>query len=629
MDKPKIQIVEDETIVAFDIKRNLESKDYDVVAVVPTGEEAIEAARFFNPDVILMDIMLKGKMDGTEAASIIRDEFDIPIIFLTASTDTLTVDRAKLSIPYGYITKPLVLRELLTTIEITLYRSKIEKLLKEKDLWIRSTVNSIDEAIIAVDEKENIRFMNSRAEQIICENLVNCIGKHLDKVYQTQPDYSNEWLIYAIKDFPENQEDLFKSKLLQTKSRGLIPIEEIISVVTDDKGNILGKSIIFKDLTEKRRAELSAITASNFYISLLEEFPALIWRANEDGYFNYFNKTWLNFTGNLIEDEIYKGWYGNIHPDDRYNFDKDFMENFNSRTRFHTEFRLRGKNKMYRWMYCVGNPFYNLKKEFSGFIGVSVDITERKELETELLNAKQSAESADRAKSLFISNMSHEIRTPLNGIIGLTDLLAETKLDLEQRELLNMSKQSANLLLSLLNNLLDVSKMEFGKEKVVNHQFNLVNAIEEVIDPFIVQASAKKIFVEKDVENITQKKLVGDKAKIQQILNNLLSNALKFTESGTIKLKVFNENGHSTDKSLFHFVVSDTGIGIPENQHQKVFESFTQVDPTSTRKYSGTGLGLAIVKRLVDLLEGKIDLKSKLGEGSEFHVALPLVINNN
>ncbi|HRI47617.1 MAG TPA: ATP-binding protein, partial [Ignavibacteriaceae bacterium] len=324
-----------------------------------------------------------------------------------------------------------------------------------------------------------------------------------------------------------------------------------------------------------------------------------------------------------------KGWYGNIHPDDRYNFDKDFMENFNSRTRFHTEFRLRGKNKMYRWMYCVGNPFYNLKKEFSGFIGVSVDITERKELETELLNAKQSAESADRAKSLFISNMSHEIRTPLNGIIGLSDLLAETKLDLEQRELLNMSKQSANLLLSLLNNLLDVSKMEFGKEKVVNHQFNLVNAIEEVIDPFIVQASAKKIFVEKDVENITQKKLVGDKAKIQQILNNLLSNALKFTESGTIKLKVFNENGHSTDKSLFHFVVSDTGIGIPENQHQKVFESFTQVDPTSTRKYSGTGLGLAIVKRLVDLLEGKIDLKSKLGEGSEFHVALPLLINNN
>jgi PAS domain S-box-containing protein len=632
MYKPKILIVEDEAIVAFDIRKNLESKDYDIIAAAQSGEEAVEAAQLFSPDIVLMDIMLKGKMDGIEAASIIKRNLNIPVIFLTASNDQSTVQRAKLSIPYGYVSKPIVYRELFTNIEITLYRSQIEKQIKEKDLWICATVQSLEEAIITVDSKNIIRFMNNRSEEILSSSLVDCVGKHIDEVYQTQADYSNEWLINAIKDFPKNKEELLKSKLLQSKTQGLIPIEEIKSVVTDEKGNILGITIIFKDLSEKRKAELTAQTASNFYITLLEEFPALIWRANEDGYFNYFNKTWLNYTGKAIEDEIYKGWYSHLYVDDKQKFDDSFTESFHRKEQFVIEFRLKNHSGNFRWMYCVGNPFYNLKNEFTGFIGVCVDITERKEIEEQLLKAKQSAEAADKAKSYFISNMSHEVRTPLNGIIGLSDLLAETELNTEQKLLCNMLKQSSNVLMSLLNNLLDVSRMEFGKEKVINRPFNIVQAIEEIIDPFIIQASSKKLFIEKELKEISYKKLIGDKAKVQQILSNLLNNAFKFTEFGTIKLKAYPENGSPSQKDcskvVYHFIVSDTGIGIPEEDHERIFDSFIQVDPTSTRKYSGTGLGLAIVKRLVGLLDGEITVKSKVSIGSEFHVTLPFEIHN-
>jgi PAS domain S-box-containing protein len=632
MNKPKILIVEDEAIVAFDIKKNLELKDYDIVAIAQSGEDAIEAVKLFNPDVILMDIRLKGKMDGIEAASIIKSNSHIPVIFLTASSDEATVKRAKHSIPYGYVSKPIDYRELFTNIEITLYRSQNESQIREKDLWMNATVQSLEEAIITVDEKNIVRFMNNRAESILCSSPADCIGKHIDEIYETQADYSNEWLIYTIKDFPKNKEELLKAKLLRTKSRGLIPIEEIKSVVTDEKGKILGITIIFKDLTEKRKAELIALSASNFYLSLLEEFPALIWRANEDGYFNYFNKTWLNFTGQPIENEIYKGWYNNLYEEDVEKFDALFMEFFTKREQLILEFRLKNQTDKFRWMYCVANPFYNLKDEFTGFIGVCIDITERKEIEEQLLKAKQAAEAADKAKSYFISNMSHEVRTPLNGIIGLTDLLAETKTDDEQKMLCDMLKQSSNVLMTLLNNLLDVSKMEFGKEKIVNRPFNIINAIDEIIDPFIIQAGSKKLFVEKELKVITNKNVISDKSKVQQILGNLLNNAFKFTEFGTIKLQVFTENGNPDvgewSKIVYHFVISDTGIGIPEDQHEKIFESFTQVDPSSTRKYSGSGLGLAIVKRLVGLLGGEISLKSKIGTGSEFHVILPFEIQN-
>jgi len=284
---------------------------------------------------------------------------------------------------------------------------------------------------------------------------------------------------------------------------------------------------------------------------------------------------------------------------------------------------------------CQNNIKYVLCKVKSIFekgvllkiIGTIQDITDRKNFERELIRAKDIAENAARSKAEFLAMMSHEIRTPLNGVLGMADLLTNTKLNVEQEEYVETIKQAGSSLLTILNDILDFSKIEAKSMELEMNMFDIHKCIDETVTLFTSKAIEKKIEILSYIEPSIPETLIGDETRIKQIIVNLLSNAVKFTERGEVILSVtmLSQKNNYVD---LRFSVKDTGIGIPKEMIGKLFTPFTQGDSSTSRKYGGTGLGLSICYKLVELMNGKIGVTSQVGEGSEFYFRIKLKVSD-
>ncbi len=259
-------------------------------------------------------------------------------------------------------------------------------------------------------------------------------------------------------------------------------------------------------------------------------------------------------------------------------------------------------------------------KEKDAIIGAVItfqDITERRDIESAIVEARNAAIESARTKTAFLANMSHEIRTPLNGVIGMTGLLLDTNLSLEQLHYTNIIKQSADLLLEIVNEILDFSKIEAGKMELEQIMFDLSELLNGIIEFFKLEAKRKGLRIKLEISDNVPTIICGDSSRLRQIFNNLISNAIKFTDSGKITVKV-SKQAENDEEIVLKFVVADTGMGISKDKQNFLFQPFTQSDVSTTRRFGGTGLGLAISKQLAGMMNGEIGVESELNQGSKF-----------
>jgi len=294
---------------------------------------------------------------------------------------------------------------------------------------------------------------------------------------------------------------------------------------------------------------------------------------------------------------------------------------------------LSGQNENYvradgtlEWLNWDVRPWYEDNGSIGGIIILTEIITEKKQTENALQSAKEEASRSSRAKSVFLANMSHEIRTPLNSILGLSDLLSQTSLEEEQKNQIQIIQRSGEVLLSLINNVLDLSRIESGSMSLESSRFSLLDLVSNVVNMFHYQAKEKNLRLHSFVDQKLAK-FIGDPGRIVQILINVLGNAVKFTNSGSVAIFVEpNKTGH---KGNVLITIRDTGVGIEDSKQHEIFDNFNQGEDANIRNFGGSGLGLAITKNLVDLMDGEIWFNSQQGKGSSFFISLSLQSDNS
>ena len=496
MSGSRIVVVEDEWVIADDLRGRLEKQGHTVVGVFSRGEQAVEAVRADPPDLVLMDIMLAGAMDGIEAAAAIHECCEVPLIFLTAYADATILERAKPTEPAGYLVKPYEDRELFSTIEVALYKAEMERRLRRRERFLRGVTASLGEGVAVLDGEGRSLFLNPEAERLLGWSEAELHGRPLLERIHAEPAAGHGAPREIRAALAEGEVRRLEEDLFLHRESGSFPVACVISpleLADMDQGEGRGVVLTFQDITERKRAR----------------------------------------------DELHA--------------------------------------------------------------------------------AKEAAEAASRAKSQFLAMVSHEIRTPMNAILGMSELLGLTGVDEKQRGYLEVQKESGRALVALIDDLLDLARLETGGVEVESDLFSLdgvLDSLESIVAP---RAREKKISFVIERAPMLATRLHGDARRLRQVLLSLLSNAVKFTDHGGVSLSV-----ERTADGGLHFRVRDTGIGISAEDLEHIFEPFSQADSSATRRFGGTGLGLAIASRLSELLGGRLWVESTPGEGSVFHLCLQL-----
>ncbi|MBP8081962.1 MAG: PAS domain S-box protein [Spirochaetes bacterium] len=631
---PRILIVEDEAIVAYDLVLILEKYGYQVCGKVLTGEEALNHVETEKPDMVFLDIILAGKIDGIETGEIIRSKYGIPFVYITASTDHATLERAKMTAPYAYISKPFSENDIYIAVETTIYKWQVEQAIIEKERWLRAVVQGIGEGIISTGFDGKINFMNHVAEDLLQCAAADAEGKNLDDIFKYE---SKETEQYEAEEAVV-QGDKFKVRIngasLIRSDSSRLPVDMTISSIVNDKNDFEGSIILFSDIRKRLEYEERIKSASYEWRITFDAIKDAVFMLDKDGKVVRVNEGVARLFRMSVENIVGKTLWELFEENEYADLMKDDF------------FKVKAMNEKMNFEYFIKDRWYNVSAHqimnrgvFDGVVVISSDITDDKMIEKELsdyrnhledlvekrtfeLNdAVDKANRANKAKSEFLANMSHELRTPLNSIIGFAKLMnmGASSAD-ESRRYLDNILNSGNHLLRLINDVIDISKIEEGKFTLSIERVDMVSLLRSSVDMIAYQANQKNISVELSVGGPFE--VDADIKRIKQVLLNLLSNALKFThENGRIEVGLYAEDNCCV------IYVKDDGIGIELDKLDYIFQKFAQLDSSMSRQNEGAGLGLSITKNIVNSHHGYIWVESEIGKGSIFKFKIPIFQN--
>ena len=474
-----------------------------------------------------------------------------------------------------------------------------------------------DDAVIVVDDHQRIVLFNEGAERTFGHSAARVLGQPLalllpEALAARHEGHLREFALArrAARRMGDRR-DIHGRRADGT----LFDAEASISHVELD-GRVYFTAIL-RDVSETRRAQRALMASEARFRGLAAAAPVGIFQADAEGACLYVNDRWCEIAGMDATEALGRGWLRAVHPADRARVREAWATAVEGGRPFALRYRFARPDGSEAWVMGSAVASHGAGGEVDGHIGTITDITESHEQALALERAKSEAEAAARAKSLFLANMSHEIRTPLNAVIGMTTLLLDTPMSEDQRDFARTIRASGENLLEIINDILDYSKADVGKLEIEQRAFDLRSCIEESLDLVTPRALEMGLNLAYLIEDGTPEALVGDPARLRQILVNLLSNAVKFTHQGEVFVHA-EARSVSDDEVCIAFQVRDTGIGIAADQLPRLFQSFTQVDASTTRKYGGTGLGLAISKRLAELMGGDVEVSSQPGHGSVF-----------
>lgn len=480
-----------------------------------------------------------------------------------------------------------------------------------------STVASkINNGVVISDANNQVIWVNNAFTSITGYTLDDLEFQKLGDVIVGEN--SNVDIIEKARQETQNKKSFSVELLAYRKDGQPIWLSIFNTIILDKNGEVESLIEIVIDITERKKTE-EQLQLLSLVASKTENGVSI---SDKTGRTTWLNESLTKILGYSFEElkgkrigDVVKG------PDTDVKRLNEARSGAKKHIPYNIELKVYKKDKTPVWVSVSNTPVYDENGNIDREIEIINDITERKKAEEQLLEAKEQALQLSKAKEMFLSVMSHEIRTPLNAVIGLTNILLEEEKLEHQLQTLNLLKFSSDNLLNLINDILDFSKIEVGKMELEKKRLNVKELIKDIADSLSFKVNEKGIAIKYFVANDVPELVRGDKTRLYQILINLINNAIKFTEQGYVKISV-RLKSIEEHHTFLHFEVEDTGIGIPEDKFDYVFESFTQAASNTARKYGGTGLGLSITKKLIELYGGQISLSSKLGEGTIFYFDL-------
>jgi PAS domain S-box-containing protein len=491
-------------------------------------------------------------------------------------------------------------------------RMRRERNLVEQREFIQCVLDTDPNLIFVKDRRGNLLFVNQALARLFNVRPEDLINKSYATARKEKLDLFNQTDARVLA----NQETLTMEEPVTLRSGEVRWLRTTKTPLRRADGEmcVLGISV---DITERKRGEQAREEQKEFLQTLIDTLPDVVFAKGRDGRLILVNTAFTRVTGITEQEALGTTVFELLAPDEAAVAAEMDQAVFRTGEVARIEEWVTAHSGIRSLFETFKVPHRNARGETIGLIGVSREITERKQFEHELVLAKEQAEAATVAKSQFLANISHEIRTPLNGVIGMTSLLLTTELDAEQADYVQTIQASGHTLLALINDVLDFSKMESEHLSLEAQPFDLASCIARAVSMSSPLAREKGLRVVTRLAADLPRHVVGDSIRLCQVLGNLINNAVKFTDRGEVTLTAGIRTRSGNDLDLL-FAVRDTGIGIPGDKLHTLFERFTQVDTSTTRRHGGSGLGLAISKRLVERMGGSIWMESALGEGSTF-----------